>query len=316
MNKFKHYINFFVFSAIILIIVFVLTIILKQNFKDAIIFSFSSFIISLISMAIYFKCFHKYFVFDESNFYLSNKEKELELLKTTEKYRREFIGNVSHELKTPIFNIQGYVETLIDGALYDKSVNKKYLSRASKSIDRLIYIIRDLETISQLESSELSLEISHWNLKDLINDQIDQFEVQSRKKHIKFIHDQKSTNIKVYADKGKIAQVLANLMSNSIKYGKKHGSTRIAMHQTKSSCSVIVRDTGIGIPEKHLNRLFDRFYRVDKSRSREQGGTGLGLAIVKHIIEAHNQNIYVKSTVGRGTEFLFTIQCSDCSNTN
>jgi len=316
MNKFKHYINFFVFSAIILIIVFVLTIILKQNFKDAIIFSFSSFIISLISMAIYFKCFHKYFVFDESNSYLSNKEKELELLKTTEKYRREFIGNVSHELKTPIFNIQGYVETLIDGALYDKSVNKKYLSRASKSIDRLIYIIKDLETISQLESSELSLEISHWNLKDLINDQIDQFEVQSRKKHIKFIHDQKSTNIKVYADKGKIAQVLANLMSNSIKYGKKHGSTRIAMHQTKDTCSVIVRDTGIGIPEKHLNRLFDRFYRVDKSRSRDQGGTGLGLAIVKHIIEAHNQNIYVKSTVGRGTEFLFTIQCSDCSNTN
>ena len=143
MKKFKHYINFFVFSAIILIIVFGLTIIIKQNFKDAIIFSFSSFVISLISMAIYFKCFHKYLVFDESNTPLSNKEKELELLKTTEKYRREFFGNVSHELKTPIFNIQGYVETLIDGALYDKKVNKKYLSRASKSIDRLIYIIRD-----------------------------------------------------------------------------------------------------------------------------------------------------------------------------
>ena len=242
------------------------------------------------------------------------KNQELITLKTAEKYRREFFGNVSHELKTPIFNIQGYVETLINGALYDKSVNKKYLKRTSKSVDRLIYIIRDLETISQLESEELKLEMTEWNLKGLINEIIDQFEIKSEQKKIKFIHDKKSTNFNVIADRDKITQVLTNLISNAIKYGKNRGFIKIGCHQTKSKCVVSVKDNGIGISEKNIPRLFERFYRVDKSRSRDQGGTGLGLAIVKHIVEAHGQEINVQSNVGKGTDFRFSINCVNCNS--
>ena len=235
------------------------------------------------------------------------KNQELIALKTAEKYRREFFGNVSHELKTPIFNIQGYVETLINGALYDKTVNKKYLKRTIKSIDRLIYIIQDLETISQLESEELKLEITDWKLKNVIDDIIDQFEIKSEQKKIKFLHDKKSTNLNVVGDKDKITQVLINLISNSIKYGKRGGFIKIGCHQVKSKCLISIRDNGIGISEKNIPRLFERFYRVDKSRSREQGGTGLGLAIVKHIVEAHGEDINVQSKVGKGTEFTFSI---------
>ena len=251
-------------------------------------------------------------------YYLSNyfrdpefkKEQELIALKTAEKYRREFFGNVSHELKTPIFNIQGYVETLISGALYDKSVNKKYLKRTSKSVDRLIYIIQDLETISQLESEELHLELTSWNLKTILNEIIDQFEIKAKQKKIKIVRNKKSTNCNVLADKDKIVQVLSNLISNSIKYGKNGGTTTISCHQTKGECFITVKDNGIGIAEKNKHRLFERFYRVDKSRSREQGGTGLGLAIVKHILEAHNQTIIVKSVISKGTEFIFTLRSS------
>jgi len=238
------------------------------------------------------------------------KNQELIALKTAEKYRREFFGNVSHELKTPIFNIQGYVETLIGGALYDKSVNKKYLKRTSKSVDRLIYIIQDLETISQLESEELKLELTEWNLKNIINEIIDQFEIKSEQKKIKFIHHKKSTNLKVFADKDKMTQVLTNLISNSIKYGKRGGFIKIGCHQSGEKCVVSIKDNGIGIAEKNIPRLFERFYRVDKSRSREQGGTGLGLAIVKHIVEAHGQEINVESKVGKGTGFTFSMNCN------
>ena len=245
----------------------------------------------------------------------SKKEDELKSLKTLEKYRREFFGNVSHELKTPIFNIQGYVETLIGGALYDKSVNKKYLKRTSKSIDRLIYIIQDLETISQLESEELKLEFTEWNLKQLINEIVDQFEIKSKEKKIQLTHDKKSTNFRVFADKGKMSQVLYNLISNSIKYGKKGGITKISCHQSPGDCRVIIKDNGIGVSEKNIPRLFERFYRVDKSRSREQGGTGLGLAIVKHIVDAHGQTINVQSAIGKGTEFVFSIERAKSKNT-
>tara|TARA_B100001287_G_C22661838_1_gene520778 strand:- start:996 stop:1934 length:939 start_codon:yes stop_codon:yes gene_type:complete len=227
--------------------------------------------------------------------------------KSGEKYRREFFGNVSHELKTPIFNIQGYVETLLGGALYDKKVNKKYLKRTSKSVDRLIYIIKDLESINQLEIEQFKLEFSNWKLKNLINEIIEQFEIKANEKKIKLLHDYNSTNVFVWADKGKISQVLSNLISNSIKYGKRGGVTKISCHQTKEKCTVFVKDNGIGIAEKNIDRLFERFYRVDKSRSRDQGGTGLGLAIVKHIIEAHKENVFVKSTVKKGTEFSFSI---------
>lgn len=247
-------------------------------------------------------------------FPFKNLEKEkVKTISSAEKYRREFLGNVSHELKTPIFNIQGYVETLISGALYDSAVNKKYLKRTSKSVDRLIYIIRDLESIGQLESDELSLEFSDWKLKTLIDEIIDQFEIKANKKKIKLLHDKKSTNFHVKGDRGKMSQVLYNLISNSIKYGKRGGVTKISCHQSKETCVVSVKDDGIGIAEKNIKRLFERFYRVDKSRSRDQGGTGLGLSIVKHILEAHNQTINVKSTINKGTEFSFSIHCSNCN---
>ena len=235
--------------------------------------------------------------------------------KSNEKYRREFLGNVSHELKTPIFNIQGYVETLLSGALYDKKVNKKYLKRTSKSVDRLIYIIKDLESINQLEIDELRLEFTNWKLKNLISEIVEQFEIKAKEKKIKIIHDSNTTNFFVCADKGKISQVLSNLISNSIKYGKRGGVTKISCHQMKEKCTVYVKDNGIGIAEKNIGRLFERFYRVDKSRSRDQGGTGLGLAIVKHIIEAHKENVFVKSTIKKGTEFSFSLSCKN-SNKN
>ena len=242
-----------------------------------------------------------------------NTEQVVRKSKSNEKYRREFLGNVSHELKTPIFNIQGYVETLLGGALYDKKVNKKYLKRTSKSVDRLIYIIKDLESINQLEIDELRLEFTNWKLKNLISEIIEQFEIKAKEKKIKLIHDSNTTNFFVCADKGKISQVLSNLISNSIKYGKRGGVTKISCHQTKEKCTVYVKDNGIGIAEKNIDRLFERFYRVDKSRSRDQGGTGLGLAIVKHIIEAHKENVYVKSTIKKGTEFSFSLSCKNCS---
>ena len=262
------------------------------------------FLATLLSSICYFIFFSKFFSKKGKV-----KEHEIQALKTVEKYRREFLGNVSHELKTPIFNIQGYIETLINGALYDKSVNKKYLKRTSKSVDRLIYIIKDLESISQLESEELKLDYKEWNLKNLITGIVNQFEIKSKQKKIQLKHDKKRTNFTVRADKGKISQVLYNLISNSIKYGKKGGTTKISCHQIDSICFVSVKDNGIGIAEKNIKRLFERFYRVDKSRSREQGGTGLGLAIVKHIVEAHDQKISVESTVNKGTEFIFSIDC-------
>ncbi|MAQ31662.1 MAG: two-component sensor histidine kinase [Flavobacteriales bacterium] len=237
----------------------------------------------------------------------NKKKQEGIAVKKAEKYRREFLGNVSHELKTPIFNIQGYIETLIDGALHDPKVNLKYLKRTSKSVDRLIYIIKDLESIAQLDSDEISLKMTKWNLQDLINEVVDQFEIKANKKKIQLSHDNNTTEVMVYADKDKIAQVLYNLISNSIKYGKHGGITKISCHQSKTHCLVSIKDNGIGIADKNITRLFERFYRVDKSRSREQGGTGLGLAIVKHIIEAHDQKINVSSSIGKGTQFNFSL---------
>ena len=254
-----------------------------------------------------------YFLFKKS--INSNTNLVVRKSKSNEKYRREFLGNVSHELKTPIFNIQGYVETLLGGALYDKKVNKKYLKRTSKSVDRLIYIIKDLESINQLEIDELRLEFTNWKLKNLISEIVEQFEIKAKEKKIKIIHDSNTTNFFVCADKGKISQVLSNLISNSIKYGKRGGVTKISCHQMKEKCTVYVKDNGIGIAEKNIGRLFERFYRVDKSRSRDQGGTGLGLAIVKHIIEAHKENVFVKSTIKKGTEFSFSLSCKN-SNKN
>ncbi|MHB8261157.1 MAG: sensor histidine kinase [Bacteroidia bacterium] len=239
---------------------------------------------------------------------LSNeRQKELEHLQKLENYRKEFLGNASHELKTPIFNIQGYVATLIDGGINDPKINLEYLKRADKSIDRMINIIDDLETISQLETGTLTLDLEKFNIIEMINDICSQMEIQAQKKNIKLTISAPQKVVKVFADGFRIRQVLSNLLSNSIKYGKENGETIILITPDKAQVSISISDNGIGIEEKHFSRLFERFYRVDKGRSREQGGTGLGLSIVKHIIEAHHQTITISSKEKEGTTFVFTL---------
>lgn len=233
---------------------------------------------------------------------------ELERLHKLEMYRKEFLGNVSHELKTPVFNIQGYVMTLLDGGLEDPSINRNYLLRAEKSVDRMISIIDDLESISQLETGELQIEPERFDIAALIADVVDAQEMKAAGKGIIFTMLQENKPVIVFADKFRIRQVLVNLIVNSIKYGKQFGETKIRFYDIGNTISIEIADNGIGIAKEHLPRLFERFYRVDKSRSREQGGTGLGLAIVKHIIEAHNQTISVMSTEGVGTVFSFTLK--------
>lgn len=237
------------------------------------------------------------------------RERELEQIKHRDSYRKEFLGNVSHELKTPIFNIQGYVSTLIDGGIHDDSINIEYLKRADKSIDRMIQIVDDLETISQLEVGALELDVEKYDITNQLKDALEALEMQAEKKGIRLQLNKKYDKpIFVLADKFRIKMVLMNLISNSIKYGKEDGKTTISLDFYNNQVLVEVKDNGIGIDEKHLPRLFERFYRVDKGRSREQGGTGLGLAIVKHIIEAHNETINVESKLDKGTTFVFTLK--------
>jgi two-component system phosphate regulon sensor histidine kinase PhoR len=246
--------------------------------------------------------------FNEEIIHLSNeRQREVEHLKKLENYRKEFLGNVSHELKTPIFNIQGYISTLIDGGINDPKINIDYLKRADKSVDRMIHIIDDLETISQLESGTLSLDIENYNIVEQIHDVISQVEIMAAKKNIRIAVNASSEKIKTASDRFRIRQVLSNLITNSIKYGKEGGETSVNISDDKEKISIRISDNGIGIESKHLPRLFERFYRVDKGRSREQGGTGLGLSIVKHIIEAHDQTIMVSSEFGKGTTFVFTL---------
>lgn len=238
----------------------------------------------------------------------TDREKEIEHLKRLENYRKEFLGNVSHELKTPIFNIQGYVSTLIDGGINDPSINIDYLKKADRSVDRMIHIIDDLETISQLESGSLELDLEKYDILAQCKDICEQMEISARKKNITLSAESTTgKGVKVFADKFRIRQVLANLVSNSLKYGIENGQTKIIIEPVGKTIQVAVTDNGIGIHEEHLPRIFERFYRVDKGRSREQGGTGLGLSIVKHILEAHDQTIRVSSKPGEGTTFIFTL---------
>ena len=220
------------------------------------------------------------------------KEEELNTYKRDENFRREFIGNVSHELKTPIFNIQGYVQTLIEGGLYDEKINMKYLERANKSVDRMINIVEDLELISALETQENLLDIRPFNLVELIKELFEAFEMKASQMNIKLELNNEANSEMVMGDRNKIQQVFLNLLSNSIKYG----------------ILIEVADNGIGIESASLNRIFERFYRADKNRSREIGGTGLGLAIVKHILEVHNQTISVRSTKDVGSTFSFILE--------
>ena len=244
----------------------------------------------------------------EAEEWANAKEEELNAYKKDQGYRREFLGNVSHELKTPIFNIQGYVQTLIDGGLADQNINLKYLERTNKSVDRMINIVEDLEVISRLETEQSPLDFRSFNIVQLANEATEALELKANEMNIKLkVVNECQTNFAV-GDRDKIQQVFINLLSNSIKYGKEGGETIIRFCNMDNNMLIEVSDNGICIEEDSLDRLFERFYRVDKNRSREIGGTGLGLAIVKHILEGHNQTINVRSTKDVGSTFSFILE--------
>ncbi|QBN19579.1 sensor histidine kinase [Flavobacterium nackdongense] len=241
--------------------------------------------------------------------FATDKKVEIEMLKVREKYRREFLGNVSHELKTPLFTVQGYLSTLLDGAMEDKTIRKKYLKRAEKGVERLIYIVEDLDMITKLESGDLNLEISEFDIVELIQNVFDLLEMKADKKKITLAFENYHIQpIFVKGDQDKLQQLVENLIVNSIKYGKEGGTTEVSIiNLTKRKVLVRITDNGEGIDQQNLPRIFERFYRVDKSGARSEGGSGLGLAIVKHIIEAHKEKIYVESEFGIGSEFSFTL---------
>ncbi len=239
-----------------------------------------------------------------------DKKLEIETLNVRENYRKEFMGNISHELKTPLFTVQGYVLTLLDGAINDKKVRKKYLQGASKGVERLIHIVRDLDMITQLESGGLVLKRDDFNIVTLVQNVLDLLEMKAAKKNIMLTFDKAySEPIIVNGDKERIEQVLINLIVNSIKYGKRDGTTEVAIENLlKNKILVRVTDNGEGIANENLTRIFERFYRIDKSGSRKEGGSGLGLSIVKHIVEGHSEKIYLESQLGIGSEFSFTME--------
>jgi two-component system phosphate regulon sensor histidine kinase PhoR len=243
--------------------------------------------------------------------FAKDKKLEIETLKVREVYRKEFMGNVSHELKTPLFTVQGYLLTLLEGgAMEDKQIRKKYLQRAAKGVERLIYIVKDLDMITKLEVGDLHLDYEDFDIVDLIKNVFELLEMKAAKKSIVLTFDMNYDKpIMVHADKERIQQVVTNLVVNSIKYGKNDGTTEVSIENLiKNKVIVRVTDNGEGIEKQHIPRLFERFYRVDKSGSRKEGGSGLGLSIVKHIIEAHNEKIYVESVPGIGSEFSFTLE--------
>lgn len=245
----------------------------------------------------------------EVKIWADNQTEEINKLREIEKFRKDFLSNVSHELKTPIFNIQGYILTLLEGGIEDNRVNKLYLERAEKSTGRLINIVEDLDAIARLESGEFKLNLESFNLVKAVEEVIEDQEMQARQHNIKIGFDGNYNKaIRVRADRKRILEVIGNLINNTIKYGKEGGKTVIGFIDSGENILVDVTDNGIGIDEKDLPRIFERFYRVDKSRSRESGGTGLGLSIVKHTIQAHNQTITVRSKTDRGTTFIFSLE--------
>jgi two-component system phosphate regulon sensor histidine kinase PhoR len=245
----------------------------------------------------------------EVDAWAEQNERDIEELERLATYRRRFIGDVSHELKTPIFNIQGFIHTLLDGAIHDRSVNMQYLQRAAKNVDRLQAIVEDLETINKLESGQMILDLREFDIHDLAEEVYADLEMRARERNIRLTFKEgASQHFRVRADKESIRQVLMNLVHNSIKYGTEGGVTKISFYDMETYILVEVSDNGIGIDPEHLKHVFDRFFRVDKHRSREAGGTGLGLSIVKHIVEAHKQTINVRSSVGQGSTFGFTLE--------
>jgi len=248
-------------------------------------------------------------VHDEVRSWAREKKIEIDALKNQEQFRREFLSNISHEFKTPLFAIQGYLEAVQDGLMYDDPERaESFLQKASNNIDRLSYLIKDLDEIARLESGEIRINYQRFDLSILIREVIESLELKAEKHDIELVFKQKyNYPIFVNADREKIRQVLVNLISNSIKYGKERGHTYIKIYELHDQVLVEVTDDGIGIEEKYLPRLFERFFRTDRSRSRQIGGSGLGLAIVKHILEAHQQTISVRSTEGLGSTFGFTL---------
>lgn len=244
----------------------------------------------------------------ESQQWSDQRKSEITQLQEQDKFRREFIGNLAHELKTPVFSIQGYVLTLLEGGLEDEKVNRMFLERASKAIDRMTNILNDLDELTKLEVNDLKMDLRPFDLKELAKEVMDSLELRSQEKHIKlrFAKDY-NKEIMVRADRGKIAQVLTNLISNSISYGNENGETQIRFYEVDDLVSVEISDNGPGIEPHELPRLFERFYRVEKSRNRNEGGSGLGLSIVKHILDSHNQTISVRSTIGVGSTFTFSL---------
>ncbi len=238
------------------------------------------------------------------------QSKEISKLKEQEAFRREFLGNLAHELKTPIFSIQGYILTLLEGGLEDDKINQKFLERASISTDRIVGILDDLDNITKMEDEKFQLKMESFDIVTLAKETFESLELMAQEKNIVFSLEDPGEPTFVLADREKIGQVLTNLVRNSIAYGNNEGSTTITIFTIDDLTTIAVSDDGIGIEQSHLSRLFERFYRVEKSRTRHEGGSGLGLAIVKHIIESHNQKISVKSTPGIGSQFHFSLDKS------
>jgi two-component system phosphate regulon sensor histidine kinase PhoR len=238
-----------------------------------------------------------------------SQEKEIQIdeLKKLADFRREFIANISHELKTPIFSAQGFVHTLLDGAIKDKNVRLKFLRKAAKALDALDLLVQDLLTLSQIEIGDIKMHFEYFDIIKLTREIIDQLEERAEKKEVRISIESTQKKILVYADYQRIHQVLNNLLINAIKYNKEGGAVKVSFEQSEDFVLIKVADTGEGIAEEHRNRIFERFYRVEKSRSRRGGGTGLGLAIVKHILEGHNTSVDVSSKVGHGTIFSFKL---------
>lgn len=250
---------------------------------------------------------------DDVRNWVKDTQAEMETMQSLEKYRKDYIGNISHELKTPIFNIQGYLHSLLDGAMYEKKYLKSFLQKAANNVERLNTIVQDLDLISKIESGTITLVQEKFNLNELVTEVIeDTQDVAGTKKIEVFIKEGTNKSYKVMGDRNAIRQVLTNLITNSVKYGKIDGSTRIGFYDMDKYLLVEVTDDGVGIAKEHLPHLFDRFYRVEKSRVRGEGGvaggSGLGLSIVKHLIEAHDQTISVRSTPSLGSTFSFTME--------
>ena len=299
-------------SLIIVLAAFILKFIFLQLFStntdlenESLLISILYFLIFLIIVRITIEFYIRNQINIGVSKLLRQRKSEINSLKDQENYRREFLGNISHELKTPLFTIQGYILTLVEGAMKDKKVREKYLRRAAKGVDRLISIVKDLDLITQFESGIKTVDKTDFNIYELVENVFELMEFESEKNNIKLQYENdNSTPIYVYADQERILQVLTNLVVNSIKYGSNNGYTKVVIKDlNKEKVIIKVIDDGEGIEKKHLPRLFERFYRIDKNRSRKKGGSGLGLAIVKHILAIHDSSLEIESKLGEGSAF-------------